>query len=77
LNISGIRSNYKKINDHNSRIGEKIQSLRSHQQVPPTLPSPILSRSAHAKQDIIVAPAQSSSRKSFPFILEEQKKNLI
>ncbi|CAF0746589.1 unnamed protein product [Adineta steineri] len=54
----GIRQNHKKINEHNSKIGEKIQSLRSHQ---PALPSPILSRSATAKQDVVVAPAQSSS----------------
>ncbi len=74
MNDLGIRSNYKKINEHNSRIGEKIQSLRSHQRVPPTtLPSPILSRSTHTKQDVIVAPAQSSSRKSFHFILEKKK----
>ncbi|CAF1331695.1 unnamed protein product [Adineta ricciae] len=57
----GIRQNHKKINEHNTIIGEKIQSLRSHQRIQPTLPSPILSRTTHAKQDVVVAPAQSSS----------------
>jgi len=66
-NFSGIRQNHKKINEHNLKIGEKIQSLRSHQQIPPTLPSPILSRSANEKQDVIIAPAQSSSRKLFQY----------
>ncbi|UJR38458.1 hypothetical protein I4U23_031126 [Adineta vaga] len=57
----GIRQNHKKINEHNAKIGEKIQSLRSHQHLPPALPSPILSRSTIGKQDVVVAPAQSSS----------------
>ncbi|CAF0873268.1 unnamed protein product [Rotaria sp. Silwood1] len=57
----GIHQNYKKINEHNKRIGKKIQSLRSHQQIPPTLPSPILTRSNNENQDIIVAPVQTSS----------------
>ena len=65
LFLIGIRQNHKKINEHNAIIGEKIQSLRSHQRIQPTLPSPILSRSTHAKQDVVVAPAQSSSRKLF------------
>ncbi len=77
MSFLGIRQNHKKVNEHNSRIGEKIQSLRSHQQIPSTLPSPILSRSTHAKQDVIVAPAQSSSRKLFPMILEIKDKKLI
>ena len=47
----GIRTNYKKIAEHNDRIGERIQTLRSHQQIPTNLPSPILSRSTHATQD--------------------------
>ncbi|CAF2945829.1 unnamed protein product [Rotaria sp. Silwood2] len=58
---SGIRSDYKKINDHNRRIGEKIKSLRSHQQVQPTLPSPILTRSNNGNQDIIIASSQNNS----------------
>lgn len=61
------------MNEHNAKIGDKIQSLRSHQQVPPTLPSPILSRSTNAKQDVIVAPAQSSSRKLLNFIFHEKQ----
>jgi hypothetical protein len=68
LEFLGIRQNHKKVNEHNIKIGEKIQSLRSHQQVPPTLPSPILCRSTNVKPDVIVAPAQSSSRKIFFFI---------
>jgi hypothetical protein len=59
----GIRQNHKKINEHNKKIGEKIQNLYNHQQVPPALPSPILARPPHEKQDVVVAPAQSSSRK--------------
>lgn len=47
------------MNEHNTRIGEKIQSLRSHQT---NLPSPILSRSTHTKQDTAI---QNNSRKSF------------
>ncbi|CAF2722876.1 unnamed protein product [Rotaria sp. Silwood2] len=50
-----------KINERNTRIGEKIQSLRSHQAVLPTLPSPIRTRSTNGKQDVFVAPAQNSS----------------
>ena len=69
----GLRSNYQKINEHNSRIGEKIQSLRSHQT---NLPSPILSRSTHTKQDIIVAPAQTTSRKSFHSLLTHPSHSL-
>lgn len=58
----GIRSNYKKIVEHNNRIGERIQSLRSHQQIPTNLPSPILSRSTNVtKQDMIVVPPQTTS----------------
>ncbi len=76
MSFLGIRQNHKKVNEHNSRIGEKIQSLRSHQQIPSTLPSPILSRSTHAKQDIIVAPAQSSSRKLFHMILEIKRQEI-
>ncbi|CAF1260748.1 unnamed protein product [Rotaria sordida] len=57
----GIRQNYKKIDEHNRRIGEKIQSLRSHQPGLPTLPSPILTRSNNGSQDIIVASVQTNS----------------
>ncbi len=62
----GIQQNSKKINGHNTTITEKIQSLRSDQQISTAaLSSQILTRSTNGKQDVIVAPTQSSSRKLF------------
>ncbi|CAF3318564.1 unnamed protein product [Rotaria socialis] len=57
----GIRQNYKKLNEHNRKIGEKIQSLRSYQQVLPSLPSPILTRPNTENEDVFAVPTQTSS----------------
>ena len=55
----GVRQNYKKVNEHNAKIGVKLQNLHGHSTSAPTnaagaptnLPSPILSRSAqHASR---------------------------
>jgi hypothetical protein len=61
--IVGLRTNYKKIDAHNQKIGEKLKNLRGEKLRQRHLPSPILTRSSQTREEVIIMPAQCNSRK--------------
>lgn len=62
--IQGVRSNFKKIREHNSKIEEKLQNLHGNQIKSHTLPSPILTHSINPTRQETNLTSTQSSRKS-------------